>query len=182
METDGTPSDSGAAADSPTPSVDADSVQKVSALKRSSGTTYWLTRFVILRLLGLVYLTAFLVAAHQIVPLVGHDGILPADTFLQRVAKHFGSVESGFKNLPSLFWWKLSDDWLQGVAWVGVGLSAVVLAGYANSLILLVLWGLYMSFIHVGQILYSYGWETQLLETGFIAVFLCPLLDGRPFA
>jgi hypothetical protein len=182
METDGTPSDSGAAADSPTPSVDADSVQKVSALKRSSGTTYWLTRFVILRLLGLVYLTAFLVAAHQIVPLVGHDGILPADTFLQRVAKHFGSVESGFKNLPSLFWWKLSDDWLQGVAWVGVGLSAVVLAGYANSLILLVLWGLYMSFIHVGQIWYSYGWETQLLETGFIAVFLCPLLDGRPFA
>ena len=27
----------------------------------------------------------------------------------------------------------------------------------------------------------SYGWEIQLLETGFLGVFLCPLLDGRPF-
>ena len=26
------------------------------------------------------------------------------------------------------------------------------------------------------------GWEVQLLETGFLAIFLCPLLDGRPFA
>lgn len=145
-------------------------------------STYWLTRFVILRLLGFVYLTAFLVAAHQIVPLVGHEGILPADTYLQRVAQHFGSVGEGFRNLPSLFWWRNSDELMRGVAWGGVALSALVLAGYANSIILLVLWFLYMSFIHVGQIWYSYGWETQLLETGFIAAFLCPLIDGRPFA
>jgi len=40
---------------------------------------------------------------------------------------------------------------------------------------------MYMSIIHVGQIWYGYGWETQLLETGFLSIFLCPLLDGRPF-
>ena len=28
---------------------------------------------------------------------------------------------------------------------------------------------------------YGYGWEIQLLETGFLSIFLCPLLDGRPF-
>jgi hypothetical protein len=44
-----------------------------------------------------------------------------------------------------------------------------------------VLWILYMSFVHVGQDWYGYGWEIQLLETGFLAVFLCPLFDGRPF-
>ena len=43
------------------------------------------------------------------------------------------------------------------------------------------LWILYMSFVHVGQDWYGYGWEVQLLETGFLAIFLCPLLDGRPF-
>ena len=37
-----------------------------------------------------------------------------------------------------------------------------------------------MSFVHVGQVWYGYGWETQLLETGFLAIFLCPL-DPRPF-
>src|SRR5207302_4924950 len=56
-----------------------------------------------------------------------------------------------------------------------------VLAGFANALLLAVLWALYLSFVHVGQDWYGYGWEIQLLETGFLAVFLCPLLDGRPF-
>ena len=36
--------------------------------------------------------------------------------------------------------------------------------------------------IDLGQDWYSYGWEIQLLETGFLAIFLCPLLDWRPFA
>jgi hypothetical protein len=35
--------------------------------------------------------------------------------------------------------------------------------------------------VHVGQDWYGYGWEIQLLETGFLAIFLCPLLDPRPF-
>jgi hypothetical protein len=44
-----------------------------------------------------------------------------------------------------------------------------------------VLWLLYTSFVNIGQDWYSYGWEIQLLETGFLAMFLCPLLDPRPF-
>ena len=44
-----------------------------------------------------------------------------------------------------------------------------------------VLWFLYMSFVHIGQEWYGYGWEIQLLETGFLAIFLCPLTDMRPF-
>ena len=39
----------------------------------------------------------------------------------------------------------------------------------------LALWALYLSFVQIGQLFYGYGWETQLLETGFLAVFLCPL-------
>ncbi len=38
-----------------------------------------------------------------------------------------------------------------------------------------------MSFVHVGQVWYGFGWEIQLLETGFLAIFLCPPLDPRPF-
>jgi hypothetical protein len=56
-----------------------------------------------------------------------------------------------------------------------------VLAGFANAWLLALLWFLYMSFVHVGQEWYGYGWEIQLLETGFLAIFLCPLFDVRPF-
>jgi len=135
---------------------------------------YWLTRFVLLRFLGFLYFMAFLVAARQLVPLVGHDGLLPADDFLRR-------VPGGFLELPSLFWMGISDGGLLTVSWIGVVLSLVVMGGYANSLLMLVLWILYTSIVNVGQLWYSYGWESQLLETGMLGVFLCPLLDGRPF-
>ncbi|HEY8903734.1 MAG TPA: lipase maturation factor family protein [Chthoniobacterales bacterium] len=143
--------------------------------------TYWLTRFVILRLLGLIYLVAFLVAANQILPLIGADGLLPVGSFLDRASTYFGGGSHAFMRLPSIFWWNHSDAALLASAWVGVALSTIVLCGWANSLLLTLLWLLYMSFVHVGQDWYGYGWEMQLLETGFLGIFLCPLLDGRPF-
>jgi Lipase maturation factor len=146
-----------------------------------AGNSYWLTRFIILRLLGFVYAIAFLVAAQQLVPLVGEHGLTPAVHYFERVQEHFGSRSAAAMQLPSLFWFGISDHGLTTFAWIGFGLSLVVLGGYANAILLGILWAMYMSIIHVGQIWYGYGWETQLLETGFLAIFLCPLLDGRPF-
>ena len=143
--------------------------------------SYWLTRFLILRLLGLVYFVAFLSLAQQVLPLIGTDGLLPVGLFLERVQTHFGSRLAGFLQIPSVFWVNASDRVLVVAAWAGTALSLVVLLGFANAPLLAVLWALYLSFVHIGQDWYGYGWEIQLLETGFLAVFLCPLLDGRPF-
>src|SRR5437588_3815221 len=145
------------------------------------GNSYWLTRFVILRLLGFVYAVAFLVAAEQLVPLVGAHGLTPANHFLAGVQSQLGSRTECMWRVPTLFWFGLSDHLLSIFAWAGFGLSLIVLAGYANAIMLTVLWMMYMSIVHVGQIWYGYGWEIQLLETGFLSIFLCPLLDGRPF-
>jgi len=142
--------------------------------------SYWLTRFVILRWLGFVYLVAFYVAARQLVPLVGAHGLTPAPLFLQLVRDHWGTW-IGFERLPMIFWFDCSDLALQVAAWLGMILSCVVLAGFANGPMMAVLWVLYLSIVHVGQEWYGYGWEIQLLETGFLAIFLCPLLDARPF-
>ena len=143
--------------------------------------TYWLTRFLILRLLGFIYAIGFLVAIHQIVPLIGANGLLPVGMFLDRVADALGSRGAGFRRLPSIFWFGHSDSNLLTAAWIGFVLSCVVLAGYSNAIMLAVIWVLYMSFVHAGQDWYGYGWEIQLLETGFLSIFLCPLLDLRPF-
>jgi hypothetical protein len=143
--------------------------------------TYWLTRFIILRLLGIIYAIAFLVAINQILPLIGSDGLTPLSIYLKRVSAALGSEGVGFMRLPSLFWFIHSDYALVTVAWIGFLLSLLVVAGYANALLLGVLWFLYMSIVHVGQEWYGYGWEIQLTETGFLAIFLCPLLDMRPF-
>ena len=143
--------------------------------------SYWLTRFVILRLLGVIYAIAFLVAINQIVPLIGANGLLPLDIYLKQVVAVLGSTSAGFIRLPSVLWFWHSDTALISFAWVGFLLSCVVIAGYANAIILFILWFLYLSFVHLGQDWYGYGWEIQLTETGFLAIFLCPLLNMRPF-
>lgn len=143
--------------------------------------SYWLTRFMILRLLGAVYAVAFLVAVNQIIPLIGTNGLLPSASYLQHVREALGSSAAGFLRLPSVFWFWHSDTALLTVSWLGFLLALVVVAGYANAPILTLLWFLYMSIVHAGQEWYSYGWEIQLTETGFLAIFLCPLWDMRPF-
>jgi len=158
-----------------------DSAHGAAAAPGRPAPGHWLTRFVVLRLLGLVYLFAFLSLALQVLPLLGANGLLPIDDYLPRVAEALGSRGAAAWRLPSVFWLGVSDPALVALAWAGVALSAVVLAGFANALILAALWLLYGSFVHVGQDWYGYGWEIQLLETGFLAIFLCPLLDARPF-
>ena len=144
-------------------------------------STYWLTRFLLLRLLGAVYAVAFLVAAQQLLPLIGSHGLQPVGSFLERVEAYYGAGWDSFLKLPSIFWLDHSDNLLVALSWVGFALACLVTAGFANSLILAVLWALYLSIVHVGQEWYGYGWEIQLLETGFLAIFLVPLIDPRPF-
>lgn len=139
--------------------------------------TYWLTRFMILRLLGAIYAVAFLVTINQVIPLIGSNGLTPIDIYLKRLS----TAGLGFMRLPSLFWLGHSDTALLTTAWTGFVLSCIVAAGYANAPVLSILWFLYMSFVHTGQEWYGYGWEIQLTETGFLAIFLCPLADMRPF-
>src|SRR4051794_19084819 len=145
------------------------------------GNSYWLTRFLILRLLGFVYAVAFLIAATQLVPLIGEHGLTPASDFLNVVQTQLGSRSAGMLRIPTLFWLGISDNGLSIFSWMGFALSLIVLGGYANAILLAVLWAMYMSIVHIGQIWYGYGWEIQLLETGFLSIFLCPLLDWRPF-
>jgi len=116
-----------------------------------------LTRFVILRLLGCVYAVAFLAAAKQILPLIGSHGLLPVGLFLARAQNALGSSTAGFFRLPSVFWFVHSDAVLQAAAWAGITLSLLVVAGYANAIVMTALWALYMSFVHVGQEWYGYG-------------------------
>src|SRR5207247_9798533 len=101
---------------------------------------YWLTRFLILRLLGCVYAVAYFAAAKQILPLIGSDGLLPVDSFLLRVQAALGSPSAGFVRLPSLFWLGHSDAFLQLSAWAGFALSFVVAAGYAIPVVVSWLW------------------------------------------
>jgi Lipase maturation factor len=70
---------------------------------------------------------------------------------------------------------------------VGVGLAGAALLGlpeqgpaWASMAVWLVMWALYLSIVNVGQTFYGFGWETLLLEAGFLAVFLGPADQAPP--
>jgi hypothetical protein len=139
---------------------------------------YWLSRLVMQRGLGLMYLIAFLVAINQFRPLLGENGLLPVPRFLQRVP---------FSNAPSIFQWHYSDRFFAVIAWLGLGLSTVAMIGLSEAgplwfsmLIWFLLWILYLSIVNVGQIFYGFGWESLLLEAGFYAIFLGPMHYHAP--
>ncbi len=151
------------------------------APKKALANEYQFTRFIILRLLGLCYTMAFLVFVRQAPGLIGENGILPIERFFELVSRNHGGAAEVFRQMPSIFWFEYSDRFLLALGWVGLAVSITVLCGYANSVMLFILWALQLSIVQVGQLFWGYGWETQLLETGFLAIFLAPLLDGRPF-
>jgi hypothetical protein len=136
--------------------------------------THWLTRTLLLRALGLVYAVAYTVLVAQLEPLLGARGLLP-------VSRYLASEGVTFWQEPSIFWWHPSDAFMVGCAWLGLAGALLVVAGATNAVLMAALWLLYLSFVHVGQTWYGYGWELLLLEAGFLAIFLCPLGSLRPF-
>jgi hypothetical protein len=139
--------------------------------------SFELANWLFLRLLGLTYVFAYVSLALQEQQLLSSDGLTPVSTFLDRIRQRFDSTMEAVWNLPTVFWF-CDDDWLLTVlAWTGVGLSVLVTIGLANVPILFALWIIYLSFDKVGQVWYGYGWESQLVETGFLALFTVPLID-----
>ncbi|MFD9391961.1 lipase maturation factor family protein [Streptomyces sp. NPDC060000] len=131
---------------------------------------YWMSRLVFQRALAGVYLIAFLTAALQFRPLLGERGMLPVPRYVERVP---------FRRAPSLFQLRYSDRLFAVCAWTGCAVSVALIAGldgllplWAAMSLWLVPWALYLSIVNVGQTWYGFGWESLLLETGFLAVFL----------
>ncbi|MER6151869.1 lipase maturation factor family protein [Streptomyces hirsutus] len=135
-----------------------------------TASDYWLSRLVFQRGLAGLYLIAFLTAVLQFRALIGERGMLPVPRFVERTP---------FARAPGLFQLRYSDRFFAGCAWAGCAVSAALLAGmdswlplWAGMLLWLAPWTLYLSIVNVGQVWYAFGWESLLLEVGFLAVFL----------
>jgi hypothetical protein len=106
------------------------------------------SRWLFLRLLGVVYLIAFVSLAVQITGLVGEHGLLPA----------------------------ASDRSLLLRAWGGAAVSVLLIAGLAPVASTVVLWALYLSLTIAGEEFLRFQWDGLLLETGLLAVLYAPFV------
>src|SRR5215510_3111368 len=68
-----------------------------------------LTRFLLLRGIGFIYVVAYSILVQQGLPLLGSRGLMPAAAFLQRVRQANASSWHAWLEVPTLFWWNSSD-------------------------------------------------------------------------
>jgi predicted DCC family thiol-disulfide oxidoreductase YuxK len=145
---------------------------------------YFLTRWIFLRALGLVYLVAFVSLWLQISGLIGHNGILPADQFMSAVRQQCDLQGIGlerFHLMPTLCWFDASDGFLNFQCAAGTVCAMMLIIGIAPVPCLALLWLLYLSLATVGQDFLGFQWDNLLLEAGFLAIFFAPLqLLPRP--
>lgn len=137
--------------------------------------SYRLVSALFLRLMAVVYFIAFYSIESQIIGLVGEQGILPLSPWLEYLLGEHGLF--AFVSFPSLFWIDSSDIALQWSAWIGCGLSLLLLFNVLPRLNLVLLFVLYLSLVQAGQTFMHFQWDGLLLEAGFLAVFLRP--DSR---
>ncbi len=131
-----------------------------------------LTAAIFVRALGLIYLIAFLSLRVQLLALFGSHGILPIAEFLRVVAERVGPER--FWLLPTFAWLGAGDGTLLRLCDTGALIAVVAILGIAPGPCLLALWALYLSFVSAGRVFLSFQWDSLLLETGLIAVFLAP--------
>lgn len=94
---------------------------------------------------------------------------------------HFNNDSwKAFTNLPTIFYYiEPSDSNYKFLCILGITFSFISIVSSAGLVapVYFILWAIYTSIVNVGQEWYSFGWESQLLETGFIAIFMSPLFN-----
>ena len=131
-----------------------------------------LPRWIFLRALGLIYFSAFFSLVFQIRGLIGAEGILPSNEFLEAVARQFGPARFWFT--PTLLWFSTGPHMLMAICWVGMIASLLLVVNVWPRGMLLVCFVCFLSFVSAAQDFSGYQSDGMLLEAGFIALFFAP--------
>ncbi len=129
-------------------------------------------RWIFLRALGLIYFSAFYSLLFQIKGLIGPNGILPAQDYLQAIGASLHAQRFWFA--PTLLWFGASDRALTLLTWVGIVASILLVVNLWPRFSLLICFVCFLSFVAAAQDFSGYQSDGMLLEAGFIALFFAP--------
>jgi len=136
------------------------------------GSYLW-PRWVFLRALGLIFLSAFYSLAFQIHGLIGERGILPARDYLQQVHTVLGGVRQ-FWYAPTLLWAGAGDTALTLLIAAGAIASVLLIVNVWPKVSVALCTVLFLSCIAALQDFSSYQSDGMLLEAGLLSIFFAP--------
>jgi lipase maturation factor 1 len=131
-----------------------------------------IARWLFLRWLGFVYFSAFFSLIFQIRGLIGPEGILPANNYLQAVAHSLG--HSRFWFAPTLLWFSSGSRMLVALCWFGIVASLLLALNIWPRGALVACFACFLSFVSAAGDFSGYQSDGMLLEAGFIVLFFAP--------
>ncbi len=129
-------------------------------------------RWLWLRVLGLIFCSAFYSLLFQVRGLIGPQGILPANEYLRAAAQQLGA--KAYWVVPTLYWLGSDDRALVIVCGAGLVASALLVLNLWPRGMIAVCLVAYLSFVAAAQDFSSYQSDGMLLEAGFISLFFAP--------
>lgn len=139
-------------------------------------SSYSIAIHLFVRLLGILYIIAYVPFLFQIRGLIGKDGIRPVREYLNVIKYHFG--DRRFYYVPTLLWLNASDRALLLLISSGVIFGACLALGIYPAIILVILYAIHLSLSSAGQEFLGFGWEAFLIELtigAFLLVAVSPL-------
>ncbi|MFN0205369.1 MAG: lipase maturation factor family protein [Planctomycetota bacterium] len=129
-------------------------------------------RKLIIRLLGIIYICAFVSLWTQIPVLIGENGLWPARGFIAMAREEYGGAN--LLKSPTVFWFGDSNSWLQLAAGAGTLASLSLTLLIAPKICLAVIWILYLSFAGVCGPFLGFQWDNLIIESAFFTFLIAP--------
>ena len=130
-------------------------------------------RWIWLRALGFIFLSAFYSLAFQITGLNGPRGVLPAGDYLTELREAVGLAKALWY-APTFSWLFSADGALLAVVALGAISSLILIINISPRLAIAVAGLCFLSFVGAAQDFASYQSDGMLLEAAFISLFLAP--------
>src|ERR1700722_4733214 len=106
-------------------------------------------RWLFLRAMGVIYFSAFYSLLFQIRGMLGPQGLLPAGSYLQEVAKVMGRARYWYA--PTLLWFASGDHTLMLLCWVGLIAAVLLISNLWPRATLAVCFVCFLSFVAAAQ-------------------------------
>jgi hypothetical protein len=144
---------------------------EVAEARKSRPSTYYISSWLFLRIMGALYVIAFVSVWVQIHGLIGEEGISPMEQYFTMLDTGLYSGQSSFFEFPSVFWISRADWMIHLVCALGTLSSLLLTLDILPGLTTFVSWFMYLSIVVAGQTFFNYQWDHLLLETGFLMLF-----------
>jgi lipase maturation factor 1 len=131
-----------------------------------------MARWIFLRAMGLIYFSAFYSLIFQIRGLIGPNGLLPAGSYLQEVAKALGPAR--FWYAPTLLWLGSGSHALLALCAIGMLAALLLTLNLWPRTMLFLCFVSFLSFVSAAQDFSGYQSDGMLLSAGFISLFFAP--------